>query len=165
MLSPIAVGDENRYRRGQVIHTLLQFLPDVRSVNKTRVMQEFLDANAPELKDYQKLRIVEEVGLLLQDKRFAKVFGPNSKAEVPVMGMVEGKIISGQIDRLVVDDDEVLIVDFKTNRPAADTLAEVPDVYLKQLRAYRQLVEAVYPQKKVQTLILWTDTAHLMPVE
>ena len=80
------------------------------------------------------------------------------------MGLADGKIISGQLDRLVVDEEEVLIVDFKTNRPAAETAADIPEVYLKQLRAYKQLAAGIYPGKDIHTYILWTDTANLMLV-
>lgn len=164
MLSPISKGDEKRYYRGRVIHKLLQFLPDVCAEDKGLVIENFLQNNAPELSAAAKNQIKNEVLRLLHNEAFAKLFGKNSKAEVPVMGEVEGKIISGQIDRLAVDDDEVLIVDFKTNRPAALNITDVPTAYLKQLRAYQQLLAKIYPQKAVRCFILWTDTAVLMPI-
>ena len=80
------------------------------------------------------------------------------------MGKINNQVIAGQIDRLAVEKDRVLIVDFKTNRPAAKTAADVPETYVRQLRAYRQLVSEIYPGKKVVSLILWTDTANLMEV-
>jgi ATP-dependent helicase/nuclease subunit A len=92
------------------------------------------------------------------------LFGLSSKAEVPIMGEVDGKIISVQIDRLVVLDDEVWIVDFKTNRPAAKTVDEVQKVYVKQLSVYKTLLERIYPQKMVKTFLLWTDTAQIMQI-
>ncbi len=164
LLSPVCAGEENRYCRGQIIHRLLQFLPDIKEFGRDEAMRQFLEINAPEFKDYQKCRISEEVRRLLEDERFSRIFGQNSKAEVPIMGEVDGKIISGQIDRIAVDDDSVWIVDFKTNRPAADRPEEVPLVYLRQMAAYRQLVERIYPGKAVKTFILWTDTANLMAV-
>lgn len=57
-----------------------------------------------------------------------------------------------------------LIVDFKTNRPAAEKVAEVPSVYIRQLGAYRKLLAEVYPGRKIETWILWTDTARLMEI-
>ena len=121
--------------------------------------------NAPDLPVDDVQRIVDEIVRLLENKNFSKLFGKNSKAEVPIMGQADGKIISGQIDRLVVDDDEVLIVDFKTNRPAAKSLKDVPSLYLKQLKAYKLLLEQIYVNKTVHTFILWTDTAFLMQIE
>jgi ATP-dependent exoDNAse (exonuclease V) beta subunit len=40
----------------------------------------------------------------------------------------------------------------------------VPDVYKRQLKAYKQLAEKIYPDKQVETYILWTNTAKLMPI-
>ena len=129
------------------------------------MIAEFLAKNAPEYSQSQVERIQNEVMKLLENERFGKLFGADSKAEVPVIGEVDGKIISGQIDRLVVSGDEVLIVDFKTNRPAAKTLAEVPEVYFKQLRAYKSLLEKIYQGKTIKTFLLWTDTTQIMQIE
>ena len=81
------------------------------------------------------------------------------------MGIVGDKLISGQIDRLAVDEKTVKIVDYKTNRPAASSLEQIPQLYRKQLQAYKSLVEKIYPYKKVETYILWTDTAKLMRLD
>ena len=102
---------------------------------------------------------------MINHKEFGKVFGANSKAEVPIMGEVDGKIISGQIDRLVILPDQIAIIDYKTNRPAAKTLTDVPLSYYKQLRAYKALIAKIYPDKEIKTYILWTNTAHLMEIE
>ena len=162
--SPISEDGKSRYRRGLIIHKLLQFLPGSRAESNERVIAEFLNKNAADLKEEEKRRISEEVERLLKNEDFAPVFGPDSRAEVPVMGRVGGRIVSGQIDRLVVEKNRVIIIDFKTNRPAAQSEAEVPQVYVKQLAAYRSLIEEIYPGKRVETYILWTDTAKLMKV-
>lgn len=164
MVSPIGENGNSRYRRGQIIHKLLQFLPDVKAENKAEIISDFLKKDAYDLKDYEIERIKKEVLSLLENKKFAAVFGNNSKAEVPIMGVVEGRIISAQVDRLVVEDDRVLIVDFKTNRPAAQSAKEVPMVYIKQLKAYKDLLAQIYKGKKIETAILWTDTASLMEI-
>lgn len=164
LTSPIGESGNNRYRRGQIIHKLLQFLPDVKSDNKAQIIKDFLQKDAYGLNEYEAERIQKEVLTLLENEKFAAVFGEASKAEVPIMGVVDGRIISAQIDRLVVEKDRVLIVDFKTNRPAAESVDEVPVVYIKQLRAYRDLLTKIYMGKKIETAILWTDTATLMEI-
>ena len=165
LVSPIGEDGSNRYRRGRIIHKLLQFMPDVHSADKAQIIDEFLRKNAPELTSAQAGRIREEVLTLLNNPQFGSLFGPGSKAEVPVIGEADGKIISAQVDRLVVTENKVMIVDFKTNRPAAKTPADVPPVYVKQLRAYRDLLARIYPAKQVQSYILWTDTAQIMQIE
>lgn len=164
LFSPLMEGNANRYRRGLVIHKLLQFLPDVKVEDKEPIIREFLRKNAPEFTEKQSNRIVEEVLALINNPRFAPLFMSGSRAEVPIMGEVNGKIISAQIDRLVELEDEVWIVDFKTNRPAANTPDEVQAVYVKQLAAYKELLEHIYEHKVVKTFILWTDSTQIMQI-
>lgn len=164
LFSPLSGGGENRYRRGLIIHKLLQFLPEVKEQDKENIIMEFLAKNAASVSDIEKKRICDEVLGLINNPQFAPLFSVVSKAEVPIIGEVEGKIISGQVDRLVLLDDEVMIVDYKTNRPAAETLNDVPSSYIKQMKAYQILLAKVYPDKKISTHILWTDTAHLMKI-
>ena len=79
-------------------------------------------------------------------------------------GTVGGTVIAGQIDRLVVADHELLIVDFKTHRPAPADEAGVPALYLRQMAAYRGAIRAIYPGKAVRCALLWTDGPRLMPL-
>lgn len=163
--SPITPNGTSRYRRGRIIHKLLQFLPETRNDNnKAEIIAGFLNKNAPDISEKEINRIQNEILRLLENKNFAAVFSENSRAEVPVMGQVDGRIISGQIDRLVIEENRIMIIDFKTNRPAAQTTAEIPSAYVKQLAAYKQLITAIYPDKNIETYILWTDTANLMEV-
>ena len=164
LFSPLSGGGKNRYRRGLIIHKLLQFLPEINEKNKESIIVEFLNKNAADISETDKERICKEVLCLINNNQFAPLFSSASKAEVPIIGEVEGKIISGQVDRLVILDDEVMVVDYKTNRPAAETLNDVPSSYIKQMRAYQILLAKVYPDKKISTHILWTDTAHLMKI-
>lgn len=164
LFSPLTGEDNNRYRRGLVIHRLLQFLPDAEGADKREIIREFLCQNAADFSEKQRQKIEDEVITLISNPKFAPLFSATSKAEVPIMGEVNGKIISGQIDRLVVLDNEVWIVDFKTNRPAANSPEEVQAVYIKQLAAYKALLERIYPAKTVKTFLLWTDTTQIMPL-
>ena len=164
LASPLGENGNSRYRRGRLIHKLLQFLPDVRSADKRQVVRDFLAKEAYGLTADETERICGEVMSLIENPRFSALFGANSRAEVPIMGVVDGRIVSAQVDRLAVFDDRVLVVDFKTNRPAAEKVAEVPSVYVRQLGAYRKLLAEVYPGRKIETWILWTDTARLMEI-
>ncbi|MBQ9034508.1 MAG: double-strand break repair helicase AddA [Alphaproteobacteria bacterium] len=160
--SPLAVNG-NYYRRGTIIHKLLQYLPQTKG-DKQAIMQKFLQRHATGISESEQQQIIKEVLNLLNDERYAVIFGSKSRAEVPIMGEVDGKIISAQLDRLVVLDDKVIIVDFKTNRPAASNLEETPPAYKKQLTAYTELVQRIYPHHKTEAYILWTNVPRLMQV-
>ena len=165
-LSPLeAATPINPYRRGELMHKLLQYLPETDPQQRCSLIDAFLAENAAEMSIGQRNKIRDELLPLLKNEDFAMIFGPASKAEVPVMGQVGDRIISGQIDRLVVAEDKVMIIDFKTNRPAAQTAADVPTTYRRQLDAYAELVAKIYPHKKICKYILWTNTARLMPLD
>jgi ATP-dependent helicase/nuclease subunit A len=98
----------------------------------------------------------------------AALFSPGSRAEAPVVGMVDttsGRVaISGQIDRLAITADAVLFADIKTNRPPPLRVEDVPRIYRRQLALYRALLAAIYPDRPVRGFLLWTDGPRLMEV-
>ncbi len=83
---------------------------------------------------------------MLDSPRFAGLFGSGSRAEIPLVGWVniggEKVRVSGQIDRLAVTESEVLIADYKTNRPPPRI---APRAYVAQLALYRALLRKLYP--------------------
>jgi ATP-dependent helicase/nuclease subunit A len=161
-VSPIE-DDGARFRRGLLIHALLAQLPNVaESERENRALaylaREGLDRAAAQA-------IVAECFAVLRDPEFAPLFTPNSRAEVgvsaslPELGNVR---ISGQIDRLAVTEDAVLIADFKTNRPPPSTPSETPEVYLAQLALYRAALARIYPGKRIECALIWTVGPRLM---
>jgi ATP-dependent helicase/nuclease subunit A len=108
--------------------------------------------------------ILTETLRVLEHPEFADIFGPGSLAEVPLTGLLGDRIMSGQIDRLLVRETDVLIIDYKTNRPSPTRIADVPAVYLRQMQIYRDALAGIYPEKQIKTALLWTDGPHLMPL-
>src|SRR5262245_27586885 len=98
---------------------------------------------------------------ILNDTAFAPIFSEQSRAEVGVSGTltVRGveRAISGKVDRLAVTPGEVLIVDYKTNRPPPERLDEVPPAYIAQLALYRALLSPLYPGRSVRAALLFTE--------
>jgi len=56
----------------------------------------------------------------------------------------------------------VWIVDYKSNRPPPKVEADVAQLYIRQMAAYRALARELYPDKTVRTALLWTDGPHMM---
>jgi len=165
-ISPLAENNnEKLYARGKIIHKILQFMPSVKDDKRESLIDKFLARQVLDFDDKEKNKIKTEVLSLLENPVFAPLFSQNSVAEVSLMGVVGEHIISGQIDRLVVCEDKVMIVDYKTNRPAAKNLEEVPEAYIKQMKSYKQLICEIYPNKKVEAFILWTNTAKIMKLD
>jgi len=170
----IRTGESVRERarallRGTLVHRLLQSLPDVAAGRRHDAALKYLARNAQAWTDGDREALASGVLALLEDPRFAPVFAPGSRAEVSIAGRLDrpGRppaLVSGQLDRLVVTPDEVLIVDYKTNRAPPKLLAEVPSAYVRQLALYRAVLRKLYPQLPVRTALLWTETPELMEI-
>jgi len=163
--SPFGADDGRKFQRGRLVHRLLQSLPDLPEDKRKAAAARFLARSAWELSVKQQAEIAGEVTGVLADPAWGAIFGAGSRAEVPVVGMVGERVISGQVDRLLVTDREVLIVDFKTNRPPPKSQAEVAPLYLRQMAAYRAALACIYPNRKIRCALLWTDIPKLMPLD
>jgi len=81
------------------------------------------------------------------------------------LGEGEGALeLSGQIDRLAVLDDALLILDYKTNRPPPLAPEQVAPGYIAQLAAYRSGLRALFPDRALRAAIVWTDGPKLMEI-
>jgi ATP-dependent helicase/nuclease subunit A len=166
--SPLAkVEGLGRYRRGEIIHRLLQILPDVAPAERHAAGGRLLAAER-DLSDDQRIEMAAAAFGVLEDDRFADVFGPGSRAEVALAGtsalLPKGLAISGRVDRLVVTSERVLVVDYKTNRPAPATIEEADAAYLAQMAVYVAVLREVFPDRPVEAALVWTDGPKLMPV-
>ncbi|BAM86112.1 putative helicase-exonuclease type V protein family, AddA subunit [Bradyrhizobium oligotrophicum S58] len=169
---PVRTGESLAARslamqRGTLVHRLLQSLPDVLPERRRDAALRYLLRNAPDWPEDERERLAARVLGVIEDTRFAAVFAAGSRAEVSIVGRLAlagqpPALVSGQIDRLVVTEAAVLIVDFKTNQQPASTLAEVPPAYVRQLALYRAVLGQLYPGRTVRAALLWTETAEFM---
>ena len=72
--------------------------------------------------------------------------------------------VSGQIDRIAIMPEAVLIADYKTNCPAPRRLGDVPPAYVCQLALYRRVLRELYPGKVVRGALVWTEMPELMEI-
>jgi ATP-dependent helicase/nuclease subunit A len=156
-------------QRGTLVHRLLQSLPEVPMDRRRDAARRYLARNADGWAEAEREALAGGVLALLEDTRFAVVFAPGSRAEVSIAGWLDrpGRgpaLVSGQIDRLVVTPEEVLIVDYKTNHAPPRNLAEAPRSYVRQLALYRAVLKKLYPQLPVRAALLWTETPELMEI-
>lgn len=170
-VSPLTSSDTHRFLRGTLTHALLQHLPSLPEESRAGAAQAFVDKRGAQLKAQTRSSIVKETLAVLSAKDFAALFGPNSRAEVAISAIIPrprgsgpALRLSGQIDRLCVTDQSVLIVDYKTNRPPPLEVSKVADAYLYQLAAYILALGEIYPEKPVRAALLWTDGPRLMEI-
>jgi ATP-dependent helicase/nuclease subunit A len=179
-LSPSAIPAENetpaaaphgaadptgrRFRRGRMIHALLQHLPDRAPAEREAAARAFLARPGQGLSAAEQAETLAEVMALLAEPALAAALGPGSLAEAPIAGRLGGKLVSGQVDRLLVTPDRVLVVDYKTNRPPPVALDQVPALYLRQMAAYRAVLRLAFPGRAVECALVWTYGGRFMPL-
>jgi ATP-dependent helicase/nuclease subunit A len=156
-------------QRGTLVHRLLQSLPDIAPERRRAAALGYLSRNADDWTEAEREQLAEGVLALIVNSRFAPVFAAGSRAEVSIVGRLHRPgqspaLVSGQIDRLVVTPEEVLIVDFKTNHAPPKTLTDAPRGYVRQLALYRAVLRKLYPQRVVSAALLWTETPELMEI-
>ncbi|MFC7541653.1 PD-(D/E)XK nuclease family protein [Siccirubricoccus deserti] len=126
--------------------------------------RRFLARPGHGLTEAEQAETLAEVLALLDTPAIAAAFAPGSLAEAPIAGQVGGQLIAGQVDRLVVTSDRVLVLDYKTNRPPPATAEDVPPLYLRQMATYRAVLRQAFPGRSVDGALVWTYGARLMPL-
>ncbi len=168
---PATLADQGRFLRGTLTHALLEHLPSLPAASRETAAKTFVKARGHGLTPRVQTGIVKEAFGILNHPVFAPLFAMGSRAEVAIVAEIPRSSghgpalrLTGQIDRLAVTHRDVLIVDYKTNRPSPREPEAVADVYLYQLAAYRLAIEQIYPGRTVRAAILWTDGPHLMEI-
>jgi ATP-dependent helicase/nuclease subunit A len=162
--SPLADSGAG-YRRGRIVHRLLQALPGQPANRRDAVLARLLADPAHGLDADEQRALADEIRRILAAPHLAGLFGPDSRAEVPLAGVLGDRMVFGQIDRLAVGDDEVLIVDYKSDREPPGEPDQVPVAYLRQMAAYRALLRQIYPGRAVRCGLLWTQGPRLMMLD
>ncbi|MCB1529383.1 MAG: double-strand break repair helicase AddA [Rhodospirillales bacterium] len=161
--SPLDVKDKNRFQRGLLTHKLLQILPELPPEKRTKAAKQFVIQHGHALFEDVQENIVTETMCILENPDFLSIFGAGSMAEVPVTGLLDDKtLISGQIDRLLITKDKILIMDYKTNRPPPETEEDIPEIYKAQMGAYKAALQKIYPERSVRCALIWTDGPRFM---
>ena len=143
-------------KRGTLIHQLLELLPDVAIPSREGAARKFLEKHKL---GSETDGIWDQIKTILNDEKIAPLFGPNSRAEVPIAGVIGTQPFTASLDRLLVMDDEVWIVDYKTNRTPPSDISKIPTLYLKQIAFYKNALQTIFGAKKIRPILLWTEGA------
>ncbi|MBS0525389.1 MAG: double-strand break repair helicase AddA [Proteobacteria bacterium] len=167
--SPLAQDDRRRWLRGRLLHDLLRHLPALPPAEREAAARRFLAQPGHGLGDAEVGEWAAEALAVTESPAHRGLFAEDSRAEVPLIGTVKTPrgtfTVSGQVDRLAVTHSEVLIVDYKTNRPPPDAARGVALAYRRQLALYRALLSSIYPTHRVRAFLLWTAAPRLMEID
>jgi ATP-dependent helicase/nuclease subunit A len=163
-----AADRQKALERGRLVHRLVQSLPDIPSERRSDAADRYLANAAVDFLPAERAELARQVLAILDDKNFAEIFAPGSRAEVPIVGRIaragaDPILVAGQVDRLAVTGDVVLIADYKTDRVVPRDLGEV-EPYVAQLALYRAVLGRIYAGKTIRAALVFTDGPVVMEV-
>lgn len=176
-LAPSALGEDDvaaapqgaahvqAVERGLLLHALFERLPPVATGKRREAGSRWLAAQAPTLSEAGRAAMIDEVLGVLDDPAHAALFGPGSLAEVPLSAVVDGMVVAGIVDRLLVAADAVTVIDYKTGRHVPEIAETVQPAYLRQMAAYRDALAAIFPGKRIEAVLLYTAAPRLIRLD
>jgi len=150
--------------RGRLIHALLERLPSVAPEARAEAAERWLTGAGGVEDAAQRADLVAAALAVTENPDFADLFGPKALAEAPIAAVVDTLVVSGTVDRLMVEDDRVRVIDFKTGR-RAPALDEIPPYHLRQMAAYAAALAVIFPGRGIEAALLYTagPVLHLLP--
>lgn len=152
-----AAAREAAFRRGTLVHALLQYLPAYPPEQQAEMAHSWLARPASGLTPDEAATLAEQVLAVLALPDLAPLFSPQARAEQRLAGVAGGQVIVGQVDRMFVLPDKVLVCDFKTGRHTPRKVEATPVLYLRQMAAYRALLQGLYPDRTIRCVLVWTE--------
>ena len=156
---PIGPAGRAAAARGTALHALFERLPGLAAPERRRVGRAWMSANHADLDGDD---LTDIVLAILDDPQFAEVFAADALTEAPLAAVVSDIVISGTVDRLVVDAKRVLVVDFKTGARVPEDAEAVPTYYLRQMAAYVAALRVIFPGRRVEAALLFTSGPRLI---
>ncbi|WP_347311701.1 double-strand break repair helicase AddA [Defluviimonas sp. SAOS-178_SWC] len=161
------LDEDSAKRRGTWLHLLLEHLPLWPEKDWPAIASSLLETGDEFVVPAETEAILNEARHVLRSSSMAALLVPGALSEVEVTAALDelgGRVVHGTIDRLLIDADRILAVDYKSNAVVPARAEEVPDGLLRQMGAYAAVLERIYPGRRVETAILWTKTGDLMPL-
>ena len=149
-------------QKGILFHKLLQYLPDMPEEAKESFLDITLKNFRPRLSASEIETIKLEVSTLMSNSNIKALFGKGSRSEVAIAGsiLINGKqrMVSGQIDRVLIKEDEIIFADYKTG-VAPHSFDDIPMEHIWQISLYYTLLKSYSKiPKPIRGLLIYTKT-------
>jgi ATP-dependent helicase/nuclease subunit A len=154
-------GSAAALEQGRALHRLFQLLPDMPRDKRRAAALQLLERR--KITGSRARTLADRVIGIIEHPDYAAYFGESGLAEIPLVADLGDRgVLAGQVDRIVVTDSEILILDYKSDRAPPKEVGAVPPAYIAQLAAYRSALARMFPQKTVTAALLWTEAPQLM---
>jgi ATP-dependent helicase/nuclease subunit A len=168
-LAPSALGDDDyadppptpllraAAERGKLLHQLFEQMPRMAKERRAELSDAWL-LRAAGVEDAELRRsLVSDASLIIDHPDFTQIFGPDALPEAPLAAVTaDGTVVTGTVDRLLVSEHVVTLVDFKTGRRVPDSPDLIPTAHLRQMAAYVAALEVIFPRRSIEAGLLYT---------
>ena len=148
--------------RGVRLHKLFERMPAVPSKMRAAVADRWLQESAGEGDPLIRKDIVATAVEIIEHPDFAEIFSADALAEAPIAGIVGDRVVAGTVDRLLIKDSEIFVVDFKTGRRVPRSVDKVSIHHKAQMGAYAALLTNIFPGRVVRAALLYTHGPSLI---
>ncbi|SCB12545.1 double-strand break repair helicase AddA [Rhizobium lusitanum] len=156
---------DHALQKGRFIHRMLQTLPDIAPEDRADAARRYAERAARFWPQAEREALIGSVMALLSHPDLQGTFSAHAQAEVSIMGTLtlgsQSYAVSGRIDRLAVLDDRIVILDYKTNRVPPGSERDIPFAHKAQLAIYRSVLSPLYPGKRIDCLLVYTENASI----
>ena len=166
----LSVHDSDGIKRGIAIHRALDLMSRVPPLTAEQAKQQIRHESALADNDNELDMWMNEACMTLNNKEFEHIFKPSAYRqamnELAIMYQHNNRSVYGLIDRLIINHDDILLIDYKTHQVEAgadlDTLA---DTFKSQMKLYRAGVEKLWPGLIIKSGLLFTHSARLIWID
>lgn len=151
-------------RRGVLIHSLLERLPDITPAQRRDAGARWLARQAQDFDEAQRAAMLDQALAVIEAPNFAELFSPDALAEIPLTAVVDGQVIAGTADRLLVTPERIMVVDYKTTRRPPETAENIPAATIRQMGAYAAALAQIYPSRAIEAAVLYTHAPRLLAI-
>jgi ATP-dependent helicase/nuclease subunit A len=134
---------------GVVCHEILSTLRDLNDLenNIIKKVDKFL------LDEKERLILIDKVKKLIipfvNSENFKKISKlENSYNEYEINKVIDNYYFIGIIDKLIIEDNKIIIIDYKTNNVNSSNINEKVEYYVPQLKFYSFLVAALFGRER-----------------
>jgi ATP-dependent helicase/nuclease subunit A len=152
-------------RRGDLLHALFERLPPIEPERRREVADRWLERSAGLDDAAVRAGLLDDACAVIADPRNADLFAPGALAEAPIAAVVDGSVVAGTVDRLLVGVDRIRVVDFKTGRRVPTHVDAIPRHHLAQMAAYVAALGVIFPGRTVEAALLYTSGPKLFTLE
>ncbi len=143
--------------RGKLLHSLFERLPDLAPADRRAAAERWLAGVGGIDEASARGALIDHAMAVLDHPEHRLLFGPDALAEAPIAAVVDGQVIAGTIDRLLVTDQIIELVDFKTGRRIPSGVADVPLAHVRQMAAYAAALAVIFPGRPIRVGLLYTS--------